>query len=118
MRLLLDEQLSPAIAEQLRARGYDIVFATEAGVAGATDEKILSSAARDRRAVVTNNIKDFRPLHADYLGTNTTHYGIVYIATRKYSLRREQLGPLITALGEFLSRLPAEDALQDREYFL
>ena len=74
MRLLLDEQLSPTIAEQLRARSHDVVSAAEVELAGAADERVLSSAARDRRAVVTNNIKDFRPMHADYLKTNTTHY--------------------------------------------
>jgi hypothetical protein len=118
VRLLLDEQLSPAIAEQLTARSHDVVCAAEVGLAGATDERVLSSAARDRRAVVTNNIKDFRPLHADYLKTNTAHHGIVYIPTGKYGLRRDQLGFLITALDGLLDRLSAEDALRDREYFL
>ena len=69
-------------------------------------------------AVVTNNVKDFRRLHADYLKANTTHHGIVYIPTGKYGLRRDQLGSLITALDVLLNQLSAEDALRDREYFL
>lgn len=117
MRLLLDEQLSPRIAEQLKAGSHDIVSAAEAGLAGIPDEQVLSAAVRDWRAVVTNNIKDFRPLHADYLKTNATHYGIVFVPTGKYGLRRDQLGPLITALDKLLVQLPAEDALRDREYF-
>jgi predicted nuclease of predicted toxin-antitoxin system len=118
VRLLLDEQLSPAIGEQLRVRSHDVVVAADAELAGVTDERVLSAAARDRRAVVTNNIKDFRPLHADYLKTKATHHGIVYVSTGKYGLRRDQLGSLITALHELLVQLPAEDALRDREYFL
>jgi predicted nuclease of predicted toxin-antitoxin system len=118
VRLLLDEQLSPAIAEQLRARSHDVVSAAEVGLAGAADERVLASAARDRRAVVTNNIKDFRPMHADYLKTDTTHYGIVFIPTGKYGLRRDQLGSLITVLDGLLVQLPADDAIRDREYFL
>ncbi len=118
MRLLLDEQLAPTIVEQLKARGHDVVSASEAGLAGVADGQVLSSAARDRRAVVTNNIEDFRPLHADYLKTGTIHYGIVLVPTGKYSLRRDQLGPLVIALNELLVQLPADDALRDMEYFL
>lgn len=118
MRLLLDEQLSPTTAEQLRARSHDVVSAAEVGLAGAADERVLSSAARDRRAVVTNNIKDFRPMHADYLKAKTTHYGIVFIPTGKYGLRRDQLGSLINVLDGLLVQLSADDALRDREYFL
>lgn len=118
MRLLLDEQLSHVIAEQLRARGHDVVSAAEAELAGVTDAEVLSSATRDRRAVVTNNIRDFRPLHANCLKMSTAHYGIVLVPTGKYSLRRDDLGPVITALDELLDRLPAEDALRDVEHFL
>ncbi len=118
MKLLLDEQLSPTIAEQLRTRGHDVVSATEANLTGVADERILSAAVRDRRAVVTNNIKDFRPMHADYLKTDTRHYGIVFVPTGKYGLRRDQLGSLITALDQLLVQLPANEALQDREHFL
>ena len=118
MRLLLDEQLSPTIAEQLRSRGHDVVSAVDAGVAGIADEQVLASAARDRRAVVTNNIKDFRPMHADYLRTSTAHHGIVYVPSGKYGLRRDQLGSLITALHELLVQSPADDSMCDREHFL
>ena len=118
MKLLLDEQLSSVIAQQLRDQGHDVVAAIEVGLTGATDDQVLSSAARDRRAVVTNNIKDFRPLHADYLKTIATHYGIIHVPSGKYSLKRAQLGPLITALALLLCQMPGDDALRDREYFL
>lgn len=94
------------------------MFAAEVGLAGAADDRVLSSAARDRRAVVTNNITDFRLLHAEYLKTNTTHCGIVYIPTGKCGLRGDQLGSLITALDGLLNQLAAEDTLRDLEYFL
>ncbi len=118
MKLLLDEQLSPTIAERLRIRGHDVVSAAEAGLAGVADEQVLSAAVHDLRALVTNNIKDFRPMHADYLKMDTRHYGIVFVPTGKYSLGRDRLGGLITALDQLLVQLPAEDALQDKELFL
>jgi Domain of unknown function (DUF5615) len=118
LRLLLDEHLSPAIAEQLDRRGHDVVTAADAGLAGFDDAQVLSAATRDRRAVVTNNIRDFRPLHAAYLTMNSVHYGIVLVPASKYSLAREQLGPLITALDNLLVQFPTGDALRDTEYFL
>ena len=118
MKLILDEHLSPAIAEQLNRRGHDVVTAADAGLAGLDDAQVLSAAARDQRAVVTNNIRDFRPLHAAYLTMSTVHCGIVLVPTSKYSLARDQLRPLIAALDNLLARFPTEDALRDTEYFL
>jgi hypothetical protein len=118
LRLLLDEHLSPVIAEQLNRRGHDVVTAADAGLVGLGDAHVLSAAAGDRRAVVTNNIRDFRPLHAAYLTMSTIHHGIVLVPTSRYSLARDQLGPLITALDHLLVQLPTEDALRDTEYFL
>jgi predicted nuclease of predicted toxin-antitoxin system len=118
LRLLFDEHLAPAIAEQLRARGHDVVTVAEACLAGATDERVLAWAVRERRTVVTNNIRDFRILHADSLKTRSTHCGIVLVASGKYRLRRDQLGPLVAALDRLLSRSAADDALRDVEYFL
>ena len=118
MRLLLDEHLSPAIADQLRARGHDVVTVVAAGLAGTTDERVLAWAVREQRAVVTSNIRDFRPLHADSLKTSSPHYGIVLVSTGKYSLRRDNPGPLVAALDKLLAQSPATDALQDVEHFL
>ncbi len=118
MRLLLDEHLSPAIADQLRARGHDVATVVEAGLAGMADERVLAWAVRERRAVVTNNIRDFRLLHADSLMTSSPHYGIVLVTTGRYSLRRDTSGPLIAALDRLLLRSRATDALQDMEHFL
>jgi hypothetical protein len=118
LRLLLDEHISPVVAEQLRDRGHDVVAAIEVGLAGIDDSRVLSRAIADRRAVVTNNIKDFRPLHVAYLTTGVAHYGIVLVPTARYELSRKRLGGLITALDELLAGMAAEDTLCDRELFL
>jgi predicted nuclease of predicted toxin-antitoxin system len=118
LRLLLDEHISLIVAERLRDRGHDAVGVHEVGLGGLDDRQVLSWSAGERRAVVTNNIKDFRPLHATCLTTGATHYGIVLVPASRYSLRRDQLGALIAALGQLLARSPADDALCDREHFL
>jgi predicted nuclease of predicted toxin-antitoxin system len=118
LRLLLDEHISPAVADQLTSGGHDVVAAVHAGLAGIDDSRVLTWAVADRRAVVTDNIRDFRPLHATCLTTGTAHYGIVLVQTGKYGLRRDRLGSIIIALEGLLARLPADDALCDTEYFL
>jgi len=118
LRLLLDEHISLAVAKQLRGRGHDVVVVVDVGLGGVADLQVLSWAAANRRVVVTSNIQDFRPLHAMYLTTGMTHYGIVLVPTGKYSLKRESLGALVTALDRLLTRLPADDGLCDTEQFL
>lgn len=118
MRLLIDEHLSPVIAEQLRKRGHDVMTAIEAGVNGIDDSRVMAWAVSDQRAVVTHNIRDFPPLDAMYLGTSKLHYGIVLVPLGKYSLSRQDLGPLVSALHDLLSRHGTDDALCDMEYFL
>lgn len=117
MRLLTDEHLSPIVAAELRDRGHDVVTAVEAAVNGVDDAGVLAWAVEHRRAVVTANIQDFRPLHATYLTTGRLHYGIVLVPTRRYSLRRARLGPLIETLDRLLRANPGDDALRDSERF-
>ena len=117
MRLLIDENLSSRLCEQLRAKGHDVVGACEAELAGKDDAAVLAWAVAERRAVVTNNIHDFRLLHASYLTTSARHYGIVLVSSRRFSLSRAGLGALVNALDRLLISHRDED-LADREHFL
>jgi hypothetical protein len=63
VRLLLDEHYSEAIAERLRAAGYDVVsVVADPDLRGQPDAEIFRSAAAAGRRIVTGNVKDFRPL--------------------------------------------------------
>lgn len=118
MRLLLDEQLSTAVAKQLKRRGHDVVVVSEVGLRGSDDAAVLAWATEERRALVTNNIRDFRPLHAAHVTSQTPHFGIVLVSSVGYDLARRRLGPLVGALETLLVEHPADDALLDREVFL
>jgi len=66
VRLLLDEMLSPAIARELRDRGHDVLaVADHPGWVALSDPEVMTLARTERRAVVTNNLRDYRPLHAE-----------------------------------------------------
>ena len=53
MRFLIDNALSPAVAEALRRLGYDAVHVRDLGMQAAMDEEIFSLAAVENRVVVS-----------------------------------------------------------------
>jgi predicted nuclease of predicted toxin-antitoxin system len=64
VKLLLDEMLSPAIARDLRAHGHDAEpVAGHPDREALSDPEVLALARAEHRALVTNNLRDFRPLH-------------------------------------------------------
>jgi hypothetical protein len=65
--LLLEEMLSDSIAQQLRAKGHDVLsVVADPALVSLPDEQILARATAAKRALGTTNIKDFMPLCAEY----------------------------------------------------
>lgn len=118
MRLLLDEQLSRVLAEELRRRGHDVVAVVETDLRQARDDVILAWATAQGRAVVTNNIRDFRLLHTGHLMSSRSHCGIVLVPSAAHSLHARAPGRLVAALDSLLHAHPQAEALRDRELFL
>lgn len=88
MKVLLDEQLSSRIAVLLRQAGYDVVAVAERDdLVGRSDRVMLEVAATEERAVITNNMKDFRPLAAERLAQGRSHGGLVLVPSRQASTR-------------------------------
>ena len=113
MRALLDEQLSPEIAVRLRQAGYDVVAVAERDdLAGSSDRVLLDVANHEGRAVITNNIKDFRPLAAERLAQGRTHAGLILLPSSRTRTRAAVAG-LATAIEQVLSTHP--HGLKDSE---
>jgi predicted nuclease of predicted toxin-antitoxin system len=88
VRAILDEQLSPQIAVLLRQAGYDVdAVADREDLAGRSDRIILEVACSEGRAVVTNNIKDFRPLAAEWLAQGRVHAGLILLPSARTRAR-------------------------------
>jgi hypothetical protein len=88
VRALLDEHLSPQIAELLRQAGYDVVaVADRDDLVGLSDRMLLEAASSEGRALVTNNIKDFRPLAAEWLAQGRTHGGLILLPSSRTRTR-------------------------------
>ena len=106
MRALLDEHLSPQIAELLRQAGYDVVaVADRDDLVGLSDRMILEAASSERRAVVTNNIKDFRPLAAEWLAQGRTHGGLILLPSSR-TRTRTAVSALASAIERVLRSHP------------
>lgn len=106
MKALLDEQLSPQIAKLLRERGLDVVAVAErAELVEASDGQVLDAATRERRAVVTNNVKDFRPLAAERLADGRGHPGLVLLPAKR-DRSRQATGALADAIEHVMRANP------------
>lgn len=80
MKALLDEQLSPQVAELLRKAGYDVEAVLDRDdLVGRSDRVVFEVACSEGRAVITNNIKDFRPLAAEFLAQGRIHAGLILL---------------------------------------
>lgn len=88
MKALLDEQLSPEIAGLLRKIGYDVAAVAERpDLVGCSDRTILELTTAENRTVVTNNIKDFRPLAAEWLAQGRVHAGLILLPSTRTRTR-------------------------------
>lgn len=114
VRSLLDEHFSPEIARQLRARGHDVAAVQEhAKLIGRADRVHFASMHEQRRAIVTQDLGDFRPLLARAMHAGTKTYGLVCVPSR-VSLSREATGQLVSSLEQLLQRHPGEEDLIGR----
>ncbi len=114
VRLLLDEHFSPEIARQLRARGHDAIAIEErAELIGRADRVHFASTPEQRRAIVTQDLGDFRPLLAQAMRAGVQTYGLVCVPAR-ISLSREAIGQMVESLEQLLQRHPGDEDLIDR----
>lgn len=81
IRLYLDENLSPKIAEQLKLRGIDAVSVRELGKLGGSDESHLERATRLGRVLVTSDVDFLR-----FASEGINHAGIVFGAQADHSM--------------------------------
>jgi hypothetical protein len=118
VRLLLDEMLSPGIAELLRGRGHDVEAVAGSEHAELSDPDVLALARAQQRALVTNNVRDFRPLHvAAVQAGGAGHYGMIFMGS---SFRRSKadVGRIADALAVKLTAHPGHDGLANAEDWL
>jgi hypothetical protein len=101
VKALLDEMIPPAIAEQLRQRGHDVVAVAErADLRSLPDADIFALAQAEGRAIVTRDRADYLLLEREQLSAGRTHSGLILISSR---FAPAAVGPLVKALDDFLA---------------
>lgn len=114
LRLLLDEHFSPEIARHLRELGHDVIAVKERPDLIARSDRAHFASMRDqRRAIVTQDLGDFRPLLEQATNAGETTYGLICVPS-KVRLRREATGQLVTALDQLLKENSDDDAAVTR----
>jgi predicted nuclease of predicted toxin-antitoxin system len=119
VRLLLDEMLSPVIAEQLRRHGHDAEAVKGRPLReGLSDREVMDLARLEHRAVVTNKLVDFRALHHEAIAPGGPgHCGMVFMPG-DYRRTKADIGRIVTALRAKLDEYPGENDLVDGETWL
>ena len=102
--LLLDEMFAADIAQQLRAKGYDVIsVVADPALVGLPDDQILAYATTEGQTLVTANIKDFIPLDTRYRAADQPHAGLILVSTKTFPQNRGFPSAVATALAVLLS---------------
>lgn len=105
--LVLDEMFSPRIAITLRERGHNVIAVAErVELRAATDDDLYAWAAAEHRWLLTENVKDFRPIMLRALQTGSATTGLLFTSSRTFPRSRQNPGPLIDALHAWLTKDP------------
>jgi predicted nuclease of predicted toxin-antitoxin system len=117
--LLPAKMLSPAIARQLRSRGHDVEpVAGNPDREALSDPEVLALARAGHRAIVTNNLRDFRPLHYEAVTPGGPgHFGMIFMPS-SYRRTKADTGRIIAALEAILAQYPGEKDLANGEAWL
>jgi predicted nuclease of predicted toxin-antitoxin system len=107
VRLLLDEMFSPTVAAELRALGHDVIaVADRSDLRSKSDQEVYAWASAERRWLLTENVKDFRPIMLRALQAGLPGCGLLFTSSRAFPRSRKNPGPLIRAIDAWLNAGP------------
>jgi len=110
--LLLDEHFPPALAGLLRQSGFDVIGIAEyPTMCGMRDDDVYRLAADQGRRVVTENVRDFRPMLTAAIGGQGPVAPLLLTTAKHFP--RSAIGPLATALSGWLQRTSPPKQLEE-----
>ncbi len=109
IKLYLDEHIWRELTRHLREKGYDVLHVYDVNRGGLSDESQLEFAAREGRAILTFDAKDFIPLAELWYEAGRDHAGIIV------SVRLEH-GELLRQVLKLLAAVSAEEMINSVRY--
>ena len=110
--LLVMRFIQPELIYGLR-RGLVMVSTNKAFIdkmEGRPDVEVFSAAQAEGRAVVTENVRDFRPLARAWEADGKIHYGLVLTSNRKFPrARAATIGRIVTTLAKIAAQTAADE---------
>lgn len=98
---LIDEDITSELAAALRRLGYDAVSVYDISRTGLTDDEQFEFAQKEKRTLVTRNIRDFVVIADDYLKNKKHFYGMVLFT---FLVRLDALGLAIRKLSRIAGK--------------
>jgi len=115
IRLLLDEHYSADIATALQDLGHDVLaVVADPELRGASDPELYRHAAANDRRIVTENVKDFRPLLLRAVATGAPVAPLLLVPPRRFPRGRgDRTAAITAALRGWIERRSAMRPLED-----
>ena len=114
LKFYTDSHIPKAVADQLRAKGVDIVRCQDVGMANADDLPHLEYATRERRVIVTGD-EDYSRLHAEWQAAGREHVGIILVKSKTMQHPR-RVGILVSELLFFHDAVEGGAATVERDF--
>jgi uncharacterized protein DUF5615 len=112
VRLFVDEDaMADALMSGLRARGVNLLTASEAGTRKIEDDQQLEFASAQGRVLYTFNISDFYQLHTAWAIQGKNHAGIIFAPQQRYSI-----GEQMRRLLKLIRLRSAEEMINNVEF--
>jgi len=118
VKLALDHHYSPAIARELRNRGFDAIAISERGWQVLSDAALLAVCADESRVLLTKNVPDFVALARDWQGQGRQHSGMIFTSDATMPRNAAWISAYVTALVEVWVTQHDVDALPDQVTWL
>src|ERR1700733_3636702 len=98
---------SPGIAAELRQLGHDVLaVADRPDLRSKPDEEVFAWATANKRWLLTENVKDFRPILLRAMQAGQPGAGVLFTSSRTFPRSRKNPGPQVRALDAWLSAGP------------
>ena len=109
----------PQIAERLRGFGHDAVHVSDRpDLKAAGDELIFNVAQNERRAIFTNNVRDFMPVVHVAIQGGAVFYGVVFSNDRSLPRMKSNTSTIASLLHTLLEQHADDETLPSGVHWL